>query len=83
LLVLGVVMVIEMTYHLTLEAANGTVRSIFGFQVDTADVTGWMIALSLVVGGALIFEPMRRYFKHTWDKIAEEIEEEQARKVAL
>jgi branched-chain amino acid transport system permease protein len=83
LLVLGVVMVIEMTYHLTLEAANGTVRSIFGFQVDTAGVTGWMIALSLVVGGALIFEPMRRYFKHTWDKIAEEIEEEQARKVAL
>jgi branched-chain amino acid transport system permease protein len=83
LLVLGVVMVIEMTYHLTLEAANGTVRNIFGFQVDTAGVTGWMIALSLVIGGALIFEPMRRYFKHTWDKIAEEIEEEQARKVAL
>jgi branched-chain amino acid transport system permease protein len=83
LVCLGVIMIIEMTYHLTLEAANGTVRSIFGFQVDTAGVTAWLIALSLLIGGALIFEPMRRYFKKTWDTIAEEIEEEQARKVAL
>jgi branched-chain amino acid transport system permease protein len=72
-----------MTYHLTLEAANGTVRSIFGFQMDTAGVTAWLIALSLLVGGILIFEPMRRYFKRTWDAIAEEIEEELARKVTL
>jgi branched-chain amino acid transport system permease protein len=83
LVCLGVIMIIEMTYHLTLEAANGTVRSIFGFQVDTAGVTAWLIALSLLIGGVLIFEPMRRYFKKTWDTIAEEIEEEQARKVAL
>jgi branched-chain amino acid transport system permease protein len=82
-LTLGVVMVIEMTYHLTLEAANGTARNIFGFQLDTAGATAWMIALSLLIGGILIFEPMRRYFKHTWDKIAEEIEEEQAAKVGL
>jgi branched-chain amino acid transport system permease protein len=83
LVCLGVIMIIEMTYHLTLEAANGTVRPIFGFQVDTAGVTAWLIALSLLIGGVLIFEPMRRYFKKTWDTIAEEIEEEQARKVAL
>jgi branched-chain amino acid transport system permease protein len=83
LLILGVVMVIEMTYHLTLEAANGTERKLFGFQVDTAGATAWMIALSLLVGGTLIFAPMRRYFKQTWDKIGQEIEEEQAAKVAL
>jgi branched-chain amino acid transport system permease protein len=83
LLTLGVIMVIEMTYHLTLEAANGTVRSIFGFQMDTAGVTAWIIAASLLLGGSLIFEPMRRRFKAEWDAIAEEIEDEEQKKLVL
>ncbi|HET7774095.1 MAG TPA: branched-chain amino acid ABC transporter permease, partial [Burkholderiaceae bacterium] len=83
LLTLGVIMVIEMTYHLTLEAANGTVRSLFGFQMDTAGVTAWIIAASLLVGGSLIFEPMRRRFKAEWDAIAEEIEDEEQKKLVL
>ncbi|MFC3146992.1 branched-chain amino acid ABC transporter permease [Piscinibacterium candidicorallinum] len=83
LLTLGVIMVIEMTYHLTLEAANGTVRSIFGFQMDTAGGTAWIIAGSLLVGGTLIFEPMRRRFKAEWDAIAEEIEDEEQKKLVL
>jgi branched-chain amino acid transport system permease protein len=83
LLGLGVVMVIEMTYHLTLEAANGTVRKIFGFAVDTAGATAWLIAASLLIGGALIFTPMRRNFSRTWGQIQEEIEEEQARKLTV
>jgi branched-chain amino acid transport system permease protein len=83
LLGLGVIMVIEMTYHLTLESANGTVRKIFGFSLDTAGATAWLIALSLLIGGALVFEPMRRNFVKTWGRVQEEIEEEQARKLAV
>jgi branched-chain amino acid transport system permease protein len=83
LLLLGVVMVIEMTYHLTLDAGNGTERKLFGFMIDTAGSTAWLIALSLLIGGGVVFESMRRYFHKTWGTIQEEIEEEQVRKVML
>ena len=83
LLSLGIMMVIEMTYHLTLDASNGTVRKIFGFSFDTAGSTAWIIATSLLTGGLLVFEPMRRRFMQVWNTIQEEIEVEQTKKLVV
>lgn len=71
----GGVMVIEMLYHLTLESANGTVMRLFGAEVDTAAVTGWLIALVLVAVGALMFWRGRPAFRQAWDQANLEIEE--------
>jgi branched-chain amino acid transport system permease protein len=71
----GGVMVIEMLYHLTLESANGTVMRLFGAEVDTAGVTGWLIALLLVAIGALMFWRSRPAFRQAWDQANLEIEE--------
>jgi branched-chain amino acid transport system permease protein len=71
----GGVMVIEMLYHLTLESANGTVMRLFGAEVDTAGVTGWLIALLLVAIGALMFWRGRPAFRQAWDQANLEIEE--------
>ena len=82
-LFIGMVMAVEMTYHLTLEASSGSVMRLFGFETDTAGANAWLICAALVVGGVLMFEPMRRQFSRDWDKVQVEIEEDEAKKVVL
>ena len=43
----GVVMMIEMLYHLTLNAANGPVMKLFGTRVNTEGMTAWSIAVTV------------------------------------
>ncbi|HMN80410.1 MAG TPA: branched-chain amino acid ABC transporter permease [Burkholderiaceae bacterium] len=74
LLLLGIVMVVEVVYHLTLEGAGGTTMKLFGLTVDTASSELWVIAIGTLAGGLLSFEAMRRYFKREWDAVAEKIE---------
>ena len=84
LILIGGIMVVEMTYHLTLEASSvGTEMRLFGFATDTKGVNSWLIAASLVLGGIALFEPMRREFMRQWDSAQIEIEEEDAKKVML
>ncbi len=82
-LLIGVIMAVEMTYHLTLEASNGPVMKLFGFETDASGANAWVICLSLLIGGALMFEPMRRKFVHDWDDAQVQIEEDEAKKVVL
>ena len=82
-LFMGCIMAIEMTYHLTLEASNGSVMKLFGFETDAASSNPWVICIALLVGGLCMFEPMRRKFAQDWDKVQVEIEEDEAKKVVL
>jgi len=82
-LLLGVIMVLEMGYHFTLEAANGTVMKLMGFNVDTASPEAWVVAIGTLVAGALAFEAMRRYFVREWDAVQERIEEQIARELRV
>lgn len=82
-LFIGSVMAIEMTYHLTLEASNGSVMKLFGFETDAASANPWVICISLLVGGVCMFEPMRRKFMEDWSTVQVEIEEDEAKKVVL
>ncbi len=74
-LAFGVVLMIEMTYHLTLDIALGPVVTIFGFPYDTHRPEAWVFAGSVVAGGAIAFEYMRRRFKAEWDQVQIEIED--------
>ena len=74
-LAFGAVLVIEMTYHVTLDIALGPVVTIFGFPYDTGRPEAWVFAASVVAGGALAFEYMRRRFKAEWDRVQIEIED--------
>jgi branched-chain amino acid transport system permease protein len=75
LLAAGVVLLIEMTYHLTLGIGSGTTVKVFGFPFDTARAESWVFAVVVVAGGGAAFEYMRRRFKREWDTIAVEIED--------
>jgi branched-chain amino acid transport system permease protein len=82
-LLVGVIMMIELSYFMTLEAANGTVTSLFGFKVDAASSEVWVIAVGMLVGGAAAFEAMRRNFVREWDLVQESIEDMVAREVRV
>jgi branched-chain amino acid transport system permease protein len=71
----GVVMDIEMLYHLTLEAVNGTEMKLFGVMVDTAAPTAWLIAASLLAVGGLSFWKTKKAFQQVWGDVNTEIED--------
>ncbi|HZW23112.1 branched-chain amino acid ABC transporter permease [Noviherbaspirillum sp.] len=71
----GLIMVVEMLYHLTLESANGTEMKLFGFMVDTAAATPWGVALAILAIGAAGFWHTRKSFKHAWGEVNTEIED--------
>jgi branched-chain amino acid transport system permease protein len=71
----GIVLVIEMTYHLTLGIGTGSTVKVFGIPFDTARGESWVFAAMLATAGGVAFEYMRRRFKREWDAIAVEIED--------
>jgi branched-chain amino acid transport system permease protein len=72
----GLVMAIEMLYHLTLESVNGTTMKLFGVMVDTAAITPWLAALALIAVGSFAFVKTKRSFVKVWGDVNSEIEEQ-------
>lgn len=72
---LGVVMAIEMLYHITLNIANGPIKELFGFAIDTTAPAGWLIALGLVVIGGFVFWRAKPAFQQVWGEVNMEIQD--------
>lgn len=73
---LGVVIFIEMLYHYTLESlSHGTVRQLFGFEVDTAAPTGWIVAAVIFLAGFFLFRITKKSFQQVWGNVNTEIED--------
>ena len=75
-LLVGIILVVEMSYHLTLNFAAGSKTSILGFTMDGADPAFWVMAFGILISGALSFEAMRRYFAREWGAVQEKIEDQ-------
>ncbi|MGJ7522517.1 branched-chain amino acid ABC transporter permease [Variovorax sp. LT1P1] len=76
LLVAGVAGVVEMIYHMQLNAALGPTLQFFGLTLDTSSPTSWMISIGLMVVGGGLLEVVRRRFVRAWGHAQEEIERE-------
>jgi len=50
----GAILVIELGHHLMAKASDGSVMRMFGVSFDTASVSPWLIAATLVAAGALL-----------------------------
>ncbi len=74
-LLAGVVMLIEMTWHVTLDLATGPGVKLWGFVFDTQQPQSWVLASSMAAAGAAAFEYMRRRFRDEWDRVQVEIED--------
>lgn len=82
-LLVGAVMVVEMSYHLTLNFAAGSRMRLFGFPVDAAAPETWVLAAGVLVGGACSFEAMRRHFAREWSAVQVAIEEQLQREAGV
>jgi len=71
----GLVMLIEFTWHHTLDIALGTSVQLAGFRFDTDRPQAWVLVATIVAAAALAFGYMRRRFKDEWDRIQVEIED--------
>jgi branched-chain amino acid transport system permease protein len=83
LVLLGAAAMIEMVYHLQLNAAFGPEMKFMGVTLDATGVNSWFGAAFVMATGLFLFELTRRQFKHQWGEIQEFIEKEVKRREAL
>lgn len=81
--VMGVACMVEMTYHLQLNAALGPQMNFLGASINAKGLTSWFGAGFVLLTGAGLFELCRRQFLQQWGRIQEEIEHEIKRGEAL
>jgi ABC-type branched-chain amino acid transport system, permease component len=74
--ILGLAVVVEMIYHIQLNAALGPQVEFLGAHLDTQAVDSWAGAVFLLLTGLGLFELVRRAFVAQWGGIQEEIERE-------
>jgi branched-chain amino acid transport system permease protein len=72
---LGAVMLVELTYHVTLDTGQGPVVRLFGIPMDTSAPGPWVLAAFVMMCGAIAFEYYRRHFALCWSDIQVEIED--------
>jgi branched-chain amino acid transport system permease protein len=74
-LAVGIVLLIELTYHVTLNIGQGPVVQVFGFAFDTARANAWVFAVGATAAAAVAFDYYRRRFRREWDTVQIEIED--------
>ena len=80
---LGVAAMIEMIYHLQLNAALGSKLPFMGATIDAHGADAWTGAVFVTLTGAALFELARRQFARQWGEVQEEIEKEIKRRESL
>jgi len=73
--VLGAVLLIELTYHITLDTGQGPVTRLFGIPMDTSTPGPWVLAAFVLLSGMIAFLYYRGRFAERWDEIQVEIED--------
>jgi branched-chain amino acid transport system permease protein len=80
---LGAATMIEMVYHLQLNAALGPEMTFIGMPLNAKGVNSWFGAGFVLLTGLGLFELCRRQFLREWGEIQQDIEKEIKRREAL
>jgi branched-chain amino acid transport system permease protein len=80
---LGAACMIEMIYHLQLNAALGSELTFLGAKLDSKGLNSWFGAAFVMLTGLGLFEVCRRQFAVEWSQIQEDIEKEIKRRELL
>ena len=76
IVLLGAACMIEMVYHLQLNAALGSELKFLGATLDSKGLNSWFGAAFVMLTGLGLFEVCRRQFSVEWGQIQEDIEKE-------
>jgi len=82
-MIVGGAAIVEMIYHLQLNAALGPEMTFMGATLNAKGLTSWFGAAFVMLTGLGMFELCRRQFRHQWGQIQEQIEHEIKRGEAL
>jgi branched-chain amino acid transport system permease protein len=80
---LGAAAMVEMVYHLQLNAALGPDMVFMGMPLNAKGLNSWFGAGFVLLTGLGLFELCRRQFLHQWGEIQQDIEKEVKRREAL
>lgn len=80
---LGAAAMIEMVYHLQLNAALGPELRFMGASLNARGLDSWFGAAFVMVTGIGLFEVTRRHYVRQWGEIQEFIEKEMKRRETL
>jgi len=83
IVLIGAAAMIEMTYHLQLNAALGNELRFMGATLNAKGLNSWFGAAFVMFTGLGLFEITRRHFVREWDEIQEYIEKEIKRRERL
>ncbi|WP_418321182.1 branched-chain amino acid ABC transporter permease [Piscinibacter sakaiensis] len=72
----GSAAIIEMIYHVQLDAAMGSTIGFLGWQLDTSAPAHWLLVIAVTAVGGLAFEWARRRFVREWDEANQRVERE-------
>ena len=78
----GAAAMIEMLYHLQLDAALGSQLHFMGMSLNAAAPATWALAAAVALAGLAMFELVRRRFAVKWGDAQESIEKEIKRREA-
>jgi len=81
--VFGAAAMVEMVYHLQLNAALGPALSFLGMRLNATSRNSWFCAGLVLVTGLGLFELVRRQYLHQWSEIQEAIEKDIKRAEAM
>ena len=73
LMLAGAGAMVEMIYHLQLNAANGPELPFAGWVLNTQSTSTWAISLGLFLLGLAVFEMVRKQFARQWSDIQTDI----------
>jgi len=74
-LFLGVMLLIEINYHLSLSINPDLPMSIFGIQFNAHSPVLWGIAILLIIIGFVLFRRAAKLINHSWQEISYEMKE--------
>ena len=74
-LLTGLVSVVEITYHYSLEANTAPEMTLFGFQFNVTDALPWAVSLSLLIGGFIVARFAWTAVGRAWAEIALSLQE--------
>ncbi len=83
IVLLGAAAMIEMVYHLKLNAALGPELRFLGATLNAHGLNSWFGSAFVILTGLGLFEVTRRHFVRQWGEIQEFIEKEIKRREAL
>lgn len=66
---LGAIALLEMNYHVTLNAHDGPLLGLFWMTVDTSGPAAWLFAVALTIGGFALFRGTWPLVARAWDDV--------------